>query len=141
VHIQARLTALMVGSVALGTVTMAGPAGAQQSLAEYVAQSCKAELESYCSQVTPGQSRLLACVYAHGDKLSGQCESALYDAAVALERAIGAISYVAGECRADIESLCAGVQAGEGRIAQCLADNEAKLSARCTEAFKEVGVE
>ena len=41
----------------------------------------EAELETYCKDVTPGDGRILACLYAHGDKLSGQCEYALYDAA------------------------------------------------------------
>lgn len=40
--------------------TAAVPAGAQQSLAEYVAQSCKTALETYCSQVTPGENRVVA---------------------------------------------------------------------------------
>ena len=51
----------------------------RQMLAEHVIQGCKTELETYCSQVTPGQNRLLACLYANGDKLSGQCERVLYE--------------------------------------------------------------
>jgi hypothetical protein len=120
-------------------VTAALPASAQQSLSEHVAEGCKTELETYCSQVTPGQSRLLACIYAHNDKLSGQCEKALYDAAVALERAINTIAYVANQCRADIESKCAKIQPGQGRIAQCLADNKSSLSPPCSQALTDVG--
>lgn len=30
-------------------------------------QGCNAELESYCKNVTPGEDRILACIYAHGD--------------------------------------------------------------------------
>ena len=48
-----------------------------------------------------GDDRLLACLYAYGDKLSGQCEFALYDAAVRLEWPIDAIAYVASECRTE----------------------------------------
>ena len=76
---------------------------AQQGLVETVANGCKMEIEKYCGQVTPGQSRVLACLYAHGDKLSAKCEYALYDAAVQLERAVAALSYVANECDADLE--------------------------------------
>ena len=47
--------------------------------------ACKPEIEAYCSQVTPGNGRLLHCVAAHEDKLSGQCEYALYQAASLLE--------------------------------------------------------
>jgi Cysteine rich repeat len=129
-----RIAAPVIFAMGLGAV----PAGAQ-SLVEYVKQSCNTELTTYCNQVTPGENRLLACIYAHGDKLSGQCEKALYDAAAALERAINTIAYVANQCRADIESKCATIQPGQGRIAQCLADNKSSLSAPCTQAMTEVG--
>ena len=45
------------------SITMVEPAPvvASQSLAGYVVESCKTELQTHCSQVTPGQNRLLAC--------------------------------------------------------------------------------
>ena len=124
--------------VSLAAMTWSASATAQQSIAEEVVEGCSSELESYCTEVTPGEGRVLACLYAHGDKLSNQCEVALYDAAVRLERAINAITYVASECMTDIENLCAGVEVGEGRIAQCLADNEDQLSEQCTRAIADV---
>jgi Cysteine rich repeat len=137
--IDRRLTGWLAGLGVAGILGLsAAPAGAQ-SLVEYVTQSCKTELETYCSQVTPGENRVLACIYAHGDKLSGQCEKALYDAAAALERAINTIAYVANQCRADIESKCANIQPGQGRIAQCLASNKSSLSQTCTQALTDVG--
>jgi hypothetical protein len=42
-----------------------------------VLDGCNSELAQYCAEVTPGEGRLLACLYAHEDKLSGQCERAL----------------------------------------------------------------
>jgi hypothetical protein len=113
---------------------------AQQPLAEQVLEGCKTELESWCKSVTPGEGRLLACLYAHEDQLSGQCEYALYDAAVRLDRAISALNYVAGQCRGDIQSLCAEVQAGEGRIVECLNKNADKVSQPCNQAMAEVGL-
>jgi len=121
-----RLTASLAGMATAAILALglgAAPAGAQ-TLVEHVTQSCNTELTTYCSQVTPGENRVLACIYAHGDKLSGQCEKALYDAAAALERTINTIAYVANQCRSDIESKCARIQPGQGRIAQCLADNK-----------------
>ncbi len=47
---------------------------AEQDLLQSVADGCKVELETYCTKVTPGQGRILACLYAHGDKLSAKCE-------------------------------------------------------------------
>jgi len=133
------LLSRLAGALLLAAAS-AAPAAAQQPPAEQVIEGCASELETYCAAVTPGEGRLLACVYAHGDKLSGQCDFALYDAAVRLERAIRALTYVASECRADIESLCAGVQMGEGRIAQCLSDHAAELSQPCDQALTDVGL-
>jgi len=112
---------------------------AAEDLVEIVAKGCEKELTSFCSQVTPGEGRILACLYAHNDKLSGQCEYALYDAAVQLERFVAALAYVANECDEDLDTFCSGVVAGEGRLLKCLDDNSAKISARCTQALKDVG--
>lgn len=133
-------TLLFVFAAALVWTAGAGSLAAQQTLAEQVLEGCDSELETYCAEVTPGEGRLLACLYAYGDRLSGQCEFALYDASVRLERAISAITYVASECRGDIESLCADVEMGEGRIAQCLIENRGELSDPCDRALAEVGL-
>ena len=132
-------TPWLAGVAALGILTAAALPAAAQALAEHVKEGCKTELETYCSQVTPGQNRLLACIYAYGDKLSGQCETALYEAAAALERAVNTMAYVADQCRADIQSKCADIQPGQGRIAECLADHKDSLSQPCTQAITEVG--
>jgi hypothetical protein len=113
---------------------------AQENLVESVKKGCEKELKSYCSQVTPGQARVLACLYAHNDKLSGQCEYALYDAAVQLERAVAALSYVENECQADLDQYCAQVVAGEGRLLQCLDQQGDKVSQRCRQAIQDVGL-
>jgi hypothetical protein len=106
-----------------------------QPLAEYVKQGCETELTAYCSQVIPGQSRLLACLYANGEKLSRQCETALYQAASVLDRALSTVAYLADQCRNDIDSQCASVSPGQGRIVQCLADHKDVLTPSCTQAF------
>jgi hypothetical protein len=111
-----------------------------QQLVEGVVTGCKTELEKYCSNVTPGEARILACLYAHNDKLSGRCEYALYDAAVQLERAVAALTYVANECALDLRKHCARVQAGEGRLLECLQKNDAEVSNRCKQARKDVGL-
>ena len=103
-------------------------------------EGCKQELTTYCKDVTPGQGRGLACLYAHSDKLSGKCEYALYDAAVQLERAVAALSYVVNECGTDLDRFCQGVPAGEGRLLKCIDKHDSKVSSRCKEAIKEVGL-
>jgi hypothetical protein len=38
-------------------------------------------------------------------------------------------------CKADVATLCSGVQPGGGRIAGCLKQNEAKVSPACKDAL------
>src|SRR5512139_4015702 len=123
-----------------GLLLLVTPVMAQEGLVETVVNGCKAELEKYCSNVTPGEGRLLACLYAYEDKLSGRCEYALYDAAVQLERVVAALSYVVNECSSDLKDHCASVAAGEGRLLECLQKNEAHVSQRCKQARKDVSI-
>jgi hypothetical protein len=113
---------------------------AGQGLVETVANGCKIEIEKYCSQVTPGQGRILACLYAHEDKLSAKCEYALYDAAAQLERAVAALSYVANECNEDLDKYCESIEPGKGRLLDCLDKHDKQVSKRCKQAIKDVGL-
>jgi len=90
------MRSISILSIALSvTLLFAISAGAEeQSLVETVANGCKAELDTYCKDVLPGEGRVLACLYAYSDKLSGKCEYALYDAAAQLEQAVDALAYV-----------------------------------------------
>ena len=115
-------------------------ANAAEDIIESVAKGCEKELTSYCSNVTPGEGRVLACLYAHNDKLSGQCEYALYDAAVQLESAVAALTYVANECDNDLRKYCSSVAVGEGRLLDCLDRNASRLHKRCNQALRDVGL-
>lgn len=117
--------ALLIGSSAF----------AQDNLVDYLVESCQTELTNYCSQVTPGEGRLLHCVAAHEDKLSGQCEYALYQAASLLEQLAVAINYVAQECRTELETICGDVQIGEGRVLACLDANADQVGESCRKAI------
>lgn len=120
----------------------AEPAAApvSQGPVETFLQGCKTELDSYCKDVTPGDNRLLACIYAHEDKLSGRCEYALYDAASQLQHAVASLSYAAAECDDDLEKYCANVEVGEGRLLACLDKHNKQVSGRCKQALKDVGL-
>ncbi len=110
---------------------------AQESLVEHLIKSCETELRSYCSQVTPGDGRLLHCMAAHEDKISGRCQYAFYQAATILEQMATAIAYVASQCATDIETHCSDVAMGEGRILVCLEENEAEVSDVCKQAVSD----
>jgi len=104
-------------------------------------RGCKTELDTYCKDVTPGDGRVIACIYAHEDKLSGRCENALYDSAQQLENAVAALAYLATECDADIEKHCSNVEPGEGRILACMEPYKKTVGKRCQKALQEVGLE
>ena len=106
---------------------------------ETIADGCKTEIETHCKNVTQGEFRVLACLYAYSDRLSSRCEYALNDAASQLERAINALAYTASECRDDLKAYCSEVQPGEGRLLQCLEKNKSRISSRCNQALKDVG--
>ena len=103
-------------------------------------QGCEKELTTYCKDVTPGDGRILACLYAHQDKISPRCEYALYDSAAQLDRALNALTYVAQECGDDLDNYCMDIKPGEGRLRDCLKKNEKKVSDRCKTALKDVGL-
>jgi len=131
----------MVWMVVIGMVlAFSGVASAQQALIDSVVKGCDKELKTYCKDVTPGEGRGLACLYAFSDKLSAQCEYALYDAAVQLERAINALAYTVNECRDDLTKFCSNIKPGEGRLLQCIDKNDAKVSGRCKQALKDTGL-
>jgi len=129
-----RIMSLLIVSVLF---SFAGNVSAQD-IVSAVQKGCATEIQSFCSQVTQGEGRLLACFYAHEDKLSGQCQYALYDASAQLERAVSALNYVAGQCEDDIVANCAEVQLGEGRVVECLNSNSESVSAACKQALADV---
>ena len=130
-HVMIWLIVICVMLVFSGSVL------AQQSLIDTVAKGCDKEIKTYCRDVKQGEGRVLACLYAYGDKLSSQCEYALYDAAAQLEQAITALTYLANECRDDLKTFCSSVKPGEGRLIQCLDKNKEKVSSRCKQALKD----
>ena len=82
--------------VAAVAAILGSPAAmAQDDLIDYLVTECESDIANFCSQVTPGNGRLLHCMAAHEDKISGQCSYALYQAASLLEQLATAINYVA----------------------------------------------
>ena len=135
------LLVMVVVSVSISVSAWADPVRkVAESVVKTFTEGCEKELKTYCKDVTPGEARLLACIYAHEDKLSSKCDYALYDSAAQLERAVSTLTYVVNECAVDIQTLCAEVPAGQGLIKECLDENEKKVSERCKDAQKVVGL-
>ncbi len=109
-------------------------AAAQDALVEHLIDACQGDIDNYCSQVTHGNGRLLHCMAAHEDKISGQCEYAFYQAATLLEQLSVAINYLAQECRADIETHCSDIELGDGKILACLEEHHEEVGESCKKA-------
>jgi hypothetical protein len=111
---------------------------AESGPVETVVKGCEQEITTYCKAVTPGEGRVLACLYAYGDKLSNRCEYAIYDAAAQLQRFITGMTYLVNECRDDLNTYCSAVKPGEGRLIDCIDKNMEKVSGRCKQAIRDV---
>ena len=127
----------MLWLTAVATFLSGSQALAQESLIDHLIDSCEGDIRNYCSQVTPGNGRLLHCMAAHEDKISGQCQYAFYQAATILEQLATAVAYLASQCATDIETHCGNVELGEGRILACLSENEAEVSDACNQAVSD----
>jgi hypothetical protein len=119
---------------------LSGPAVAQQDLVESISRDCRNEIARFCGNVSPGRSRMLACLYAHSDKLTAVCGLALVDAAPELDRSVANLASVARGCGGDLRAYCSRVSPGEGRMLNCLNKNADKVSAGCKEAVKAGGL-
>ena len=118
--------------------SVSGSVLAADDLRGFVAEGCEKDIETYCNNVTEGDGRMLACLYAHSDKISSQCEYQLYDSAILLQRLVSKLVYVSTECDEDTRKYCSSVAVGEGRLLNCLDKNADKISQGCARALRDI---
>lgn len=106
--------------------------------AQDVLKACETDIKKYCSQVKLGDGRLLACMYAHEDKLSAQCDLAIADAADQLDWFLSSVREAIAICAPDIEKHCADVAAGQGRVYACLRIKKDEIGDDCKAVVDEV---
>lgn len=123
--------------LSLAFLVPVAPASAQQSVADYIKEGCQQELTQYCDSVTPGRGRIAACLLAHNDKLSEQCEIAFEVGVIQLSIILNTVNHVIEQCHSDIDEYCEGVPVGGERVAQCLSKSMDKLQPECKAAFSQ----
>jgi hypothetical protein len=92
--------------------------------------ACRADVQKLCKGVQPGGGRIAACLKQHESEISPGCRDRMAEA-----RKEG--KEFAEACKADAETLCKGVQHGQGRIMRCLVEHKDKLSGGCREKIAE----
>lgn len=97
---------------------------------------CAQDIKEFCPKVNEGDGRLLACMYGHADQISPACEYQMFTIAHELKGLINNIAEISSNCSKDINSYCANIQAGEGKILGCLADNYKDISNACYKTLK-----
>jgi hypothetical protein len=122
----------------LGLAALAAPLPAEP--VTEILNACSQDIERFCSTVTPGGGRLLACIAAHQDQVTRDCLALLYDRTTDLSAFANTISFVATACGPEIDAHCGDVEPGEGRITRCLADPDVPVTPSCRGALQGIGL-
>ena len=99
---------------------------------------CAKDIKKYCSNVTPGEGRMIYCMQAYEDKISPKCVFELEAAATSVLTTADALKDAVIACKAEITGVCGKTQPGQGRIAACLLANKSTASSGCAEAIKKI---
>jgi hypothetical protein len=118
---------IVAGAFAFATIVSSSVAFAQQNLVA----DCAPDIAKYCSNVTPGAHRIVACLISYEDKISPRCRMTAYLGSDDLGVRMKALKAMATSCSADILQYCSSVSAGGGRIYDCLMKNKATLTNDC----------
>lgn len=127
--------AALVAFLAAALAPVVGYADDAADYKRLMQESCPTEIASFCSDVTPGDARLLACLYARQDRLSGPCIGAVMTSADRLRTATIALADVERVCAGDVARLCPGVVQEKGHLIRCLDTASRRVSDRCNAAI------
>lgn len=118
--------------VALAALVWSLPGGVQaQEIGKELRSACSQDVKNFCSQVTRGEGRLVACFYAHNDQLSAPCDMAIVETGDKLAAAADKLRTAVAICARDIREHCSSMEPGDGRVFRCLSDNKASLNEGC----------
>ncbi len=90
--------------------------------------ACRTDVATFCQDTAKGGGQRMACLQQNVEKLDPACRAALSERKVQAKGQRQA-------CRDDRKSLCGDVQAGGGKIVQCLKSNADKLSPGCKDVI------
>jgi Cysteine rich repeat len=100
--------------------------------------SCADDIKKYCSDVTPGEGRMIYCMHAHEDKISPKCAYDLEEAAADVQLSTDNLKEAITACKTEISGICGKIQPGQGRIAACLFANRSTVSQACGDVLGKI---
>lgn len=93
---------------------------------------CGTDALIFCGDVPQSQRAVLECLAGNRERVARECRDWIEDAESRL------LAFRTA-CSAEMDSLCAGPDAGGGRGLVCLAEHWSQLSAACREALERIG--
>lgn len=96
---------------------------------------CTADIEKFCAGVERGQGRYRDCLMQHLEELSPACKEHVQGRTGGGSRGAARSRWQAS-CGAEIDKFCKDVQAGQGRVRQCLMEHESELGEACKAAVQ-----
>lgn len=101
-------------------------------------QMCKADVQTHCSTVKPGDGRLLACLYAHEDKLTKGCDELLSVQLDQVDWFMEDMRASIAACVPDLKVMCADAPVGGGAKRACLMEKRKQASPECQGAIAKI---
>lgn len=105
-----------------------------------VGDGCSKEINTFCSDVPIGGSRIINCLQDHENQLSGNCNAALAKGNTTMGEALGDANFFGAKCGPDIKLLCSDVEPGQGRTLACLIEKNTNITMRCYKALMELNL-
>jgi hypothetical protein len=99
---------------------------------ERLKTTCQGDIEKLCSDVTPGEGRIMACFDAKSDQLSPGCKKEWTATQARVSEKMDRTNLALRKnCGKDINQFCSNVPEGRGRILECLNLHQLSLSPSC----------
>ena len=126
-------------AIAAGLGGWPAPLQAQDMMA-----TCAPEIGQYCSGVSRGRGRILACLISRGDKLGAACNAdvravarqgsrnPLVPPGVRKMLTSGQAGSIPGACSSDVAKFCSGISHSNERVLACLYSQSGNVSRSCS---------
>ena len=90
---------------------------------------CERELASFCSDIKPGDGRIISCLKSRWPELSTSCRDAL-------DRASQRAQNFVAQCELDLFRFCRTTPISIDATLACLGEHASELDASCTPAYQ-----